>query len=61
MFVMPVVSCFRVVCEIAVEKYFPASLEGWPGPLGMHSQEPGDRYQAFCQWMGKATFAGLEA
>lgn len=61
MLVMPVVSCFGVVCEIAVEKYFPAARECWPGPTAFHVQQFGDWDQAFSQRMGKTTFAGLEA
>lgn len=61
MFVMPVVSCFGVVCEIAVEKNLPGALECWTGELAVQLQEFGDWDQAFSQRMGKATFAGLEA
>jgi hypothetical protein len=58
---MPLVPCFGVVCEIAVEKNFPAALEGWAGPATVHAQNLRDWNQAFGQRMSETTLASLEA
>lgn len=61
MLVMPVVPFFGVVGEIAVEKDFPAALEGWASPAAVHAQKLCDWDQAFGQGMSETTLAGLQA